>query len=187
MWPGSDPPSEPDNLLDAIHRLERQAGSLCRPAETHCNSDCCRALPDVGGRVVAVTLPDLIALATLLHRPRDKSELRAAVEELVRSHCTLSPFTGTYMLTGVAGHCPYLGDDGRCTVHATRPLLCRLFFHCGWVGKALQWDGGLDRRAVDLVLGLAQDMGRLWKGHAGLLWRAPWRYDLIPLGDGKGS
>lgn len=135
--------------------------------------------------MVAVTLPDLIALATLLHHPRDRSELRSAVEALASTYCTLSPFTGAYMLTGTEDHCPFLDDDGRCTVHAARPLLCRVFFHCEWVGEELRWDKGLDHRVLGVVLALAQDMGRLWKGHAGLVWRAPWRYDLIPLGDSE--
>jgi hypothetical protein len=138
-------------------------------------------MPEAGGRVVAVTLPDLIALATYLEQPTDKISLRRAVEGLVERHCTLSPFTGTYMLTNRAGGsaCPFLGPGGRCQVYTVRPLLCRIFFHCEWVEGQLNWDLQTDSQVVDTVLKLAVAMGNLWEGHSGLLWSQPWRYDEI--------
>jgi Fe-S-cluster containining protein len=132
-----------------------------------------------GGRVVTVTLPDLIALATYLYRPASDLELREAVAAVLRDQCTTSPFTGTYMLTGKTGACPFLGDDKHCTVYAARPMLCRVFFHCEWTGHKLQWDRAADERLVGQVLSLAYDLSRYWKGHEGLLWRRPWRYDEI--------
>ena len=171
----------PSNLLDAVLTLERQAGTVCRPAEALCHSDCCTAWDAAGGRVVAVTLPDLIALAAYLEQPTDEGSLRQAVAGLIKRHCTISPLTGTYMLTGSDGRCPFLSLEGSCTVYTARPLLCRAFFHCQWAEGRLKWDEHLDNRVMEAAHSLALDLGRQWRGHAGLLWRRPWRYDHIQL------
>ncbi|NPV08775.1 MAG: hypothetical protein HPY83_12550 [Anaerolineae bacterium] len=182
-------------LWDAVQELERQAAGLCPPTrQRQCGSDCCRALENTGGRVVAVTLPDLIALAGYLERPRNFASLRGAVEQTVERYCSLSPFTGTYMLTGeghgdVGAHgkatsCPFLSLDGRCQVYTVRPVLCRIFFHCDWVADRLSWDARLDAQVTNRILSLAANMGALWEGHSGLVWRQPWRYDAISLEEG---
>ena len=129
---------------------------------------------------MTVTLPDLIALATYVHRPRDRAELRAAVARLIREDCSVSPLTGTYMLASRSGACRFLGNDNHCTVYAVRPMLCRLFFHCELTGYLLAWNRQRDERLVGQVLGMAYDLCRLWKGHEGILWRQPWRYDQMP-------
>jgi len=179
---GSCTAAEPD-LLSAIEVLLSQAGPLCRPAGVGCGSDCCHAARSVGGRVVAVSLPDLIALATYLYRPTDRPSLQAAVADLLEQYCTRSPHTGSYMLTGNDGGCPFLGEQGACTVYVVRPLLCRVFFHCEYIGGRLHWDSALDERVMRTLHGLAHDLSQHWKGQAGLLWRAPWRSDAIPLAD----
>lgn len=166
--------------MDAVRTLEDQAGRLCRPQEFGCGNACCRAARSAGGRVVAVSLPDLIALAAYLHRPADEKTLQATVTELLEQHCTRSPFTGAYMLTGTEGVCPFLTDHG-CTVYSARPMLCRVFYHCEHIGGRLHWDDALDGRVMRTLHGMAHDLSRHWKGHAGLLWRAPRRCDAAPL------
>jgi len=175
--------SGPESLLDAILILQDQAGRLCRPDVFGCGSDCCHAARAVGGRVVAVSLPDLIALATYLHRPTDRPTLQAVVADLLEQHCSRSPHTGAYMLTSDSGACPFLGEAGACTVYSVRPLLCRVFFHCEYIGGRLHWDNVLDERVMRTLHGLAHDLSQHWKGQSGLLWRAPWRSDAIPLAE----
>jgi Fe-S-cluster containining protein len=168
-------------ILDAAEALIAQASGLCSPADqAACHADCCHVPLSSGGRVVTVTLPDVIALATYLHRPRSSAELREAVATILSEWCVTSPFTGTYMLAGKTGACPLLGEDNHCTVYAVRPMLCRVFFHCEWTGHGLKWDRAVDERLMGQVLNMAYDLCRLWKGHEGLLWRRPWRYDEIP-------
>jgi len=172
-------------VLDAADILQAQAAGACTAAaRARCHSDCCHALSGSHGRVVAVTLPDVIALAAYLHQPRDERELRSAVAQIMEHHCTLSPFTGCYMLTGAHGDnspCPYQSADGSCSVYSVRPLLCRVFFHCEWIGHNLWLDRALDDRLTARILEMAEELGRYWPGQAGLLWRQPWRYDQVLL------
>lgn len=167
-------------ILDAAEALIAQAAGLCCAADqAACKADCCHVPASSGGRVVTVNLPDLVALATYLYHPTDRAQLRDAVAALLREDCAASPLTGTYMLAGQSGACPFLGSDNHCTVYAARPMLCRVFFHCEWTGYRLKWDRALDESVVGQVLSMAYDLCRLWKGQEGLLWRRPWRYDEI--------
>ncbi|MHB0877692.1 MAG: YkgJ family cysteine cluster protein [Anaerolineae bacterium] len=167
-------------ILDTAESLIAQASGLCSPSDqATCQADCCHVPASSGGRIVTVTLLDLIALATYLYQPSDRTELRAAVARLIEEDCTVSPLTGTYMLATRSGACHFLGPDNHCTVYAVRPMLCRLFFHCEWTGHGLTWNRKVDERLVGQVLGMAYDLCRLWKGHDGILWRGPWRYDEI--------
>jgi len=169
-------------LLDGAEALIAQAAGLCDTAKrAQCRGDCCRTEEQSQRRVVAVTLPDLIALAAYLYTPTSKRNLKAAVADLVGRLCTLSPFTSTYMLTAEDSACPFLDAEARCSVYTVRPMLCRLFFHCSWIGEALQWEQSLDGLVVGRVLDMAQNLGRYWSGQAGILWRQPWRYDEVEL------
>lgn len=183
--PGRPAPPLPvagETILDAAQRLQSSARGLCsHEARRRCRADCCHAEEVRQGRVVGVNLPDLIALATYLYRPTDRASLRAAVAGILREHCTLSPVTATYMLSRPDGRCPFLGQGDACTVYTVRPLLCRLYFHCKWIGERPHWNTDLDNLVMGAVLDLALDLGRYWEGHAGIVWRRPWRYDALPL------
>ncbi|MGQ9554067.1 MAG: YkgJ family cysteine cluster protein [Anaerolineae bacterium] len=171
-------------LLDGANALIAQAAGLCDTVRrSQCRGDCCRAEEQSQGRVVAVTLPDLIALATYLYAPSSKRDLKAAVADLVGRQCALSPFTGTYMLTAENGACSFLDTEAQCSVYTVRPMLCRLFFHCPWIGEALHWEHSLDGLVVGRVLDMAQSLGCHWSGQAGILWRQPWRYDEVELSE----
>jgi len=168
-------------ILDAAESLIAEAAGLCSEADRiACGGDCCHVPAKSGGRIVTVTLPDLVALAGYLYSPRDHAALRAAVGRLIAEDCSASPLTGTYMLTSQSGACRFQGDDGRCTVYCVRPMLCRLFFHCEWTGYRLPWNRQSDEALMGQVLNLAHELSRLWKGHEGLLWQRPLRYDEIP-------
>lgn len=168
-------------ILDAAESLIAEAAGLCSATDRlACGGNCCRVPAKSGGRIVTVTLPDLVALAGYLYRPRERAALRDAVSRLITENCAVSPLTGTFMLASQTGACRFQGDDGRCTVYSVRPMLCRLFFHCEWTGYRLPWDRQRDEALVGQVLGLAHDLSRLWKGHEGLLWQRPLRYDEIP-------
>ena len=169
-------------LLDAAEALLAQASGLCTgPDRAACGGDCCHVPQEQARRVVTVTLADVIALAAFLFRPSDGAGLRLGVARIISESCSASPFTATYMLRAVRGACVFLGEGNRCTVYTVRPLLCRLFFHCDWTGQRLQWDRLLDERVVGQTLAMAAELCRQWEGHAGLLWRQPWRYDEIDL------
>lgn len=170
-------------LLDALEALVAPAKPLCNLSRlAECHSDCCRALEGAAGRVVAVTMPDVVALATYLRQPRDACALWSACEEIISSYCTLSPFTGAYMLTGSDDNCPFLHEEGICTVYTVRPLLCRAFFHCPWIGDELALlDKNMDRVVVDSILRMAQELACYWPSQPERLWREPLRYDELIL------
>jgi len=171
-------------LLEAAEDLMARAAGLCNSEmRSQCQSDCCRAMDGSHGRIVVVTLPDLIALAGYLYKPQDYASLQEAVGGLLTEHCTLSPNIGAYMLTGSDGRCPFLDVSGRCTIYTVRPFFCRLFYHCEWIGEALNWEREFDERVVNALLDLAVQLGRNWKGHAGIVWHLPWRYDEITVPD----
>jgi len=169
-------------LLDGAEALAAQADGLCDEARRAiCRSHCCHAPLDSQQRIVAVTLPDLIGLVGLIHRPAGQAELETATGRLLAEHCSVSPVTGNYMIVARRGACPYLDAQGRCAVYSARPMLCRIFFHCEWIGGALKLDRELDNAVAGGVLNMAVSLGRYWRGHAGRLWRQPWRYDEVEL------
>jgi Fe-S-cluster containining protein len=173
---------EPLSIAEAARVLASQAAGLCSPERRAlCGSDCCRPLPGAHGRVVAVTLPDLVTMARHLYGQGQPFQLQEAVEELLRCYCSLSPYTGAYMLAGSGQCCPFLSESGLCAVYEARPLLCRLFYHCEWIGSALQWDWQLDARLMRAVLALAQQLARLWPAQRNRLWRTPTSYEVIAL------
>lgn len=81
-------------------------------------SACCEGV----GELVAVTPRDAWALCR---------QLGLSFDALMTTHLTLQQ-EGHLLLpylkmTEVGGKCSFLGPDGRCTVHAARPDICRLF------------------------------------------------------------
>ncbi len=98
---------EPDECYHCL--LDETASSVCRCAH------CCRAL------IIETCLQD--------------AEVEPQIKERGSPIYTGPEFTASgerelqgYLLNGKDGHCVFLDDAmNLCTIHATRPLVCRLF------------------------------------------------------------
>jgi hypothetical protein len=98
---------EPDECYHCL--LDEEASNVCR-----CGN-CCRAL------IIETCLQD--------------AEVEPLIKERGSPIYTGPEFTASgqrelqgYLLNGKDGHCVFLDDSANlCTIHATRPLVCRLF------------------------------------------------------------
>ncbi|WP_099467130.1 YkgJ family cysteine cluster protein [Konateibacter massiliensis] len=81
-------------------------------------SVCCH---DMGGSIILDTLD--------VHRLR--TYLKKSFEELLAEHVELQVVDGIILpnlkMSGEAQACTFLGSDERCTIHPSRPGICRLF------------------------------------------------------------
>jgi Fe-S-cluster containining protein len=118
------------------------------------------AWPDIGESCRTCKLPDCMGYISI--QPSEQTQVLKAGVRLMRVNGPGGPsFIDNYPRDGqgraVVGvskpKCPYRDRDGRCTVHANKPLVCSMYpLGIEMVGEAVYWAIYLDCEYVQLVI-----------------------------------
>ncbi len=121
LSPGAADRAAEDRLLGELDALYRDVDARFAGWSCDASTTCCRF--GLTGREPYVTEVELLAVRRAVARSGRKAPVGATPAAAARGRRR-----GLPMSDDGEKRCPLLGDDGRCTIYASRPLGCRTYF-----------------------------------------------------------
>lgn len=117
-------PRSAETPLAIATELEAGANAVLEQAAYRTHSEVSETCPDTRSRQIAVTAPEVFAIAAELERNTPKSE-QQVIRELASLNARRARFIMPDEFPQAGINCPLRSEDGHCLTFLSRPLACR--------------------------------------------------------------